>query len=194
MLKLKLSNTLVTWWEELTHWKRPWCWERLRAGGEGDDRGWDGWMASLIWWTWVWASSGSWWWTGRPGVHGVAKSRTWLSNWTGLNYVNTALPIHPTLLTPSRYPRETSKLPHIRVGEGDGLSFFQGWRIIGDCHYHAFIKWKFPRRSLMIHLGQYNSLWGSSQEHFWFFSFIIWRDNDLFIIKHCLLLFWTHPL
>ena len=42
------SNTLVTWWEELTHWKRPWCWDRLKAGEEGDDRGWDGWMASPI--------------------------------------------------------------------------------------------------------------------------------------------------
>ena len=61
-------NTLDTWWEELTHWKRPWCWERLKAGGEGDDRGWDGWMASLTWWTWVWASSGSRWWTGKPGM------------------------------------------------------------------------------------------------------------------------------
>ena len=70
------SNTLATWWEELTHWKRPmsfpssfpWCWERLRAGGEGDDREWDGWMASPTQWTWVWINSGSWWWTGRPGV------------------------------------------------------------------------------------------------------------------------------
>ena len=62
------SNTLATWCRELTHLKRPWCWERLRAGGEGDDRGWDGWMASLIQWAWVWASSGSWWWTGRPDV------------------------------------------------------------------------------------------------------------------------------
>ena len=61
------SNTLATWCKELTHWKRPWCWERLRAGGEGD-RGWDGWMASLTQWTWVWVDSGSWWWTGRPGV------------------------------------------------------------------------------------------------------------------------------
>ena len=52
----------------LTHMKRPWCWERLKAGGEGDDRGWDGWMASLTQWTWVWVDSGSWWWTGRPGV------------------------------------------------------------------------------------------------------------------------------
>ena len=62
------SNTLTTWCEELTHWKRPWGWEKLKAGGERDDRGWDGWMASLIRWTWVWASSGSWWWTGKPGV------------------------------------------------------------------------------------------------------------------------------
>ena len=62
------SNTLATWCKELTHWKRPWCWKRLKAGGEGDDRGWDGWMASPTRWTWVWASSGSWWWTGKPGV------------------------------------------------------------------------------------------------------------------------------
>ena len=46
--------------------KRVWCWERLKAGREGDDRGWDGWMASPTWWTWIWASSGSWWWTGKP--------------------------------------------------------------------------------------------------------------------------------
>ena len=49
-------------------WKRPWCWERLKAGGEGDNRGWDGWMALPTWWTWVWVDSGSWWWTGRPSV------------------------------------------------------------------------------------------------------------------------------
>ena len=66
MLKLKFQY-LVTGCKELTHWKWPWCWERLKAGGEGDDRGWDGWMSSLTRWTWVWAVSGSWWWTGRPG-------------------------------------------------------------------------------------------------------------------------------
>ena len=54
------SNTLATWCEELPHLKRPWCWERLKAGGEGDDRGWDGWMASLTQWAWVWVNSGSW--------------------------------------------------------------------------------------------------------------------------------------
>ena len=61
-------NTLATWCKELTHLKRPWCWERLRVGGEGDDRGWDVWRASPTRWTWVWVNSGSWWWTGRPGV------------------------------------------------------------------------------------------------------------------------------
>ena len=62
------SNTLATWCEEFTHLTRPWCWERLRARGEGDNRGWDGWMASSNQWTWVWVSSGIWRWTGRPGV------------------------------------------------------------------------------------------------------------------------------
>ena len=62
------SDTLATWCEELTHLKRPWFWERLKVGGKGDDRGWDGWMASPTRWTWVWVSSGRWWWTGKPGV------------------------------------------------------------------------------------------------------------------------------
>ena len=61
-------SILATWYEELNLLKRPWCWERLKAGGEGDDRWWDGWMASLTQWTWVWINSRSWWWTGRPGV------------------------------------------------------------------------------------------------------------------------------
>ena len=60
MLKLKI------WY--FGHWERPWCWERLKAEGKGDDRGWDGWMASPTQWTWVWASSGAWWRTGRAGV------------------------------------------------------------------------------------------------------------------------------
>jgi len=67
-LMLKLTNTLATWCEELTHLKRPWCWEGLKVGGEVDDRGWDGCIASPTQQTWVWASSGSWWWTGKPGM------------------------------------------------------------------------------------------------------------------------------
>ena len=85
------SSTLATSCEELTHWKRLWCWEGLRAGGEGDDRGWDGWMASLTPWTWVWVNSGSWWWTGRPGVLRFMGSQRvghdWATelNWTEMN-------------------------------------------------------------------------------------------------------------
>ena len=82
------SNTLATWCEELIHLKWPWCWERLRAGGEGDNRGWDGWMVSPSQWTWVWVNSGSWWWTGRPGVlwfmglGRVGHDRATELNWT----------------------------------------------------------------------------------------------------------------
>ena len=53
-----ISNTLATWCKELTNWKRPWCWERLKPGREGDGWEWDGWMASLTQWTWVWVNSG----------------------------------------------------------------------------------------------------------------------------------------
>ena len=81
--------------EELTHWKRLWCWEGLGAGGERDDRGWDGWMASLIRWTWVWVNSGSWWWTGRPGVLRFMGSQRVRHDWvTKLNWTNVILPTH----------------------------------------------------------------------------------------------------
>ena len=74
-------------YEELTHWKRPWCWEGLGAGGEGDDRGWDGWMASPTRWTWVWVNSGSWWWTGRLGVLWFMGSQRVGHDWaTELNW------------------------------------------------------------------------------------------------------------
>ena len=93
VLKLKLQY-FGTWYKELTHQKRPWCWERLKVGGEGHETGWDGWKASLTQWTWVWVSSGSWWQTGKPGVLsctrtpavlGVSKSQTWLNDWTELS-------------------------------------------------------------------------------------------------------------
>ena len=83
------SNTLATWCEELNHLKRPWCWEKLKARREGDDRGWDGWMALPTQWTWVWVNSGSWWRTGRPGVLWFMRSQRvrpdWVTelNWTG---------------------------------------------------------------------------------------------------------------
>ena len=81
------SYTLATSCEELTHWKRLWCWEGLGAGGEGDDRRWDGWMASPTWWTWVWVNSGSWWWTGRPGMLQFMGSQRVRHDWvTELNW------------------------------------------------------------------------------------------------------------
>ena len=87
-------STLSTSCEELTHWKSLWCCEGLRAGGEGDDRGWGGWMASLTRWMWVWVNSGSWWWTGRPGVLRFMGSQRvghdWATelNWTDGFYLN----------------------------------------------------------------------------------------------------------
>ena len=83
------NSKLATWCEELTHLKRPWCWKRLRAGAEEDERGWDGWMASPTQWTWVWVDSGSWWWTGRPGILWFMElqrlGQNWVTelNWTG---------------------------------------------------------------------------------------------------------------
>ena len=80
------SSTLATSCEELTHWKRPWCWEGLGAGGEGDDRGWNGWTASPTRWAWVWVNAGSWWWTGWPGMLRFMGSQRVRHDWgTELN-------------------------------------------------------------------------------------------------------------
>ena len=94
MLKLKFQY-FATWCEELTHLKRPWCWERLKAGGEGDDRGWDGWMTSPTWWAWVWVSSGNWWWTGKLGVLQSMELRR-----VGHNWVTELIPLHFSSLIP----------------------------------------------------------------------------------------------
>ena len=101
------SDTLAIWCEALTHLKRPWCWERLKFGGEGDDDGRDGWMVSPTRWTWVWVSSGSWCWTGKPGMlrSNSTKSWTWLSDWTELKdplcfaYLSLPSPLQPLATT-----------------------------------------------------------------------------------------------
>ena len=87
MLKLKLQD-FGHLMRRVDSLERPWCWEGLGAGGEGDDRGWNGWMTSPTRWTWVWVNSGSWWWTGRPSVLQFmgSQSWTWLSDWTELNW------------------------------------------------------------------------------------------------------------
>ena len=83
------AETLILWPPDVKNWfdlERPWCWKRLKAGGRGDDRGWDGWMASPTWWTWVWVSSRRWWWTGKPGmVQSVGLQRVG-HDWAHTNY------------------------------------------------------------------------------------------------------------
>ena len=80
-LTLKLKLQYFGHLRRRANWKRSWCWERLRAGGEGDVRGWDGWMASSTQWTCVWVDSGSWWWTGRPGVLQFMRSQRVRHDW-----------------------------------------------------------------------------------------------------------------
>ena len=125
------SNTLATWCEELTHWKRPWCWERLKAGGQGDNRGWDGWMESLTQWTWVWASSGV-----GDGQGSLACCSPWgrrvRHNWaTELNHL-----------------KNTTELFLINLCIGPGLK--QSWDFPGgpvaktpcfQCREHEFDPW-----------------------------------------------------
>ena len=85
------SNTLATWCEELTHWKRPWCWEKLKAGEEGGNRGWAGWMVSLTQWAWVWESSRSWWCTGKYDMLKSMGSQRVIHDWaTELNWLMNA--------------------------------------------------------------------------------------------------------
>ena len=128
--------------EELTHWKRPWCWEGLGAGGEGDDRGWDAWMASPTRWTWVWVNSGIWGWTGRPGVLQFMgfQSWTWLSDWTELTTFFTLL-VQMFLLWLLRGLSVVSCiffLPFFPPLSFPPLSFFQHFLIFW--HYKSLLK------------------------------------------------------
>ena len=90
------AETPIFWPPHAKSWligKRLWCWEGLGAGGEGDDRGWDGWMASLTRWTWAWVNSRSWWWTGRPGVLQFMGLQRVGHNWaTELNWTELKAP------------------------------------------------------------------------------------------------------
>ena len=112
------ENTLATWCKELTHWKRPWCWEIFKAGEEGDKRWWDGWMASPTQQTWVWASSSSWWWTGKPGMLQPMRLQRVRHHWViGLNWTEaqqTQIPV----------PR---KKPETSVGQKYCLHLNTGW-------------------------------------------------------------------
>ena len=103
-LKLKLQYFFTTWCEEPTHWKRSWCWERLKAGEEGDDRGWNGWMSSVTRWTWVYINSINWWWTGKPGILQSMGSQRVRHDWaTELNWTNNPFSLHEKHSPKKRY-------------------------------------------------------------------------------------------
>ena len=107
------AETPILWPPELTHWKSPWCWERLRSGGGRDDRGWDGWMASPTQWTWVWVDFRSWWWTGRPGMllgsqkvaHKGFRHKVTELNWTELKLLKYRIKFFLLLFLPSCFPK-----------------------------------------------------------------------------------------
>ena len=115
------SSNLATSFEELTHWKRLWCWEGLGAGEEGDDRGWDGWMASLTGWTWVWVNSRSWWWTGRPGVLWFMGSQRVGHDWaTELNWTDAEYKVTCSLYISARCPERWCNWLLVRTIGGEG--------------------------------------------------------------------------
>ena len=115
--------------KELTHWKRLWCWEGLGAGGEGDDRGWDGWMASLTRWTWVQVNSGSWWWTGRPGMLRFMGSQRVGHDWaTKLNWAELA-GLFATPRTVGKAPLPTEFSRWNLSNPGSSQSLFLHWQV-----------------------------------------------------------------
>ena len=124
-----ISSTLATSCEEFTHWKRPLCWEGSGAAGEGGNRGWDGWVASPTPWTGVWVNSGSWWWTGRPGVLDSWGCKEldmteWL-NWTELK-------LDSKCYRNTEPAKMTFKLKDLRKWQGgEELTLAQNWKLIG---------------------------------------------------------------
>ena len=123
-----------------------WCWEGLGAGGEGGDRGWDGWMASLTRWTWVWVNWGSWWWTGRPGVLRFMGSQRVGHDWvTELNWTDDFLTsfTHYNLHTSIDKLREKSLIDDNPKGV-DGKGFLFG------CHWSEDQRWFFVSHKTLM--------------------------------------------
>ena len=134
------SNTLATWCKELTHLKRPLCWERLRTGREGDDRGWDGWMASPTQWTWVWVDSGSWWWSAGVlqfmGLQRVGHNWATELNWTELTFIYSVLLASDTI--PAFFPTQTS---YEWLSQEEPTFFKEPWRCPREKEKRVGKKW-----------------------------------------------------
>ena len=156
------SSTLATWCEEVTHLKRPWFWERLRAGGEGDDRGWDGWMASPTQWTWAWVNSGSWWWTGRPdmlwfmGLQRVGHHWATELNWITFQYCSgfvrtlTWISCGCTCVPHPDPPSISLPIPSLRVVLVHWLCvpYYMHWTSTGDWSISHIVTYMFQCYSL----------------------------------------------
>ena len=128
MLKLKLQY-FGHHMCRIDHWKRVWCWEGLGAGGEGDDRGWDGWMASLTRWTWVWVNSGSYWWTGKRGVLRFMGSQRVGHDWaTQQNWTELKPPFSSGYSTPCNI--SFSSLTDLQLATRLFLQVHSSWRSI----------------------------------------------------------------
>ena len=153
------SNTLATWCEELAHLRRHWCWGRLRAGGEGDDRGWYGWMASPTQWTWIWVDYGSWWWIGRPGVLQFMGLQRVGHDWvTELNWTN-------TITLSDRISAHESRISVHSRGNSE-LLFWRQLRLVegGIYSVHCILLgiWSSPLQSVSSLKAQ----WGPPADHF----------------------------
>ena len=187
MLKLQYFGHLM---QKLTHLKTPWCWGSLKAGGEEDDRGWDGWMASPTQWTWICVNSGCWWWTGRPGMLQSMGSQRVRHNWmTELN-----LPImkycHDYLLDthsdqPSGFCEGPRSVPGFVLS---WISVLLGFDLVIFIHcYHdgPFLVWLLAFQLLWLD----SSFIRSSHFRIYFLDFAA------YIYLHCLLwlLYWVQP-
>jgi len=163
---------LATSCKELIHWKRLWCWEGLGAGGEGDDRGWDGWMASLTRCTWVWVNSRSWWWTGRPGMLKFTGLKRVGHDWaTELNWTETSILWYSNLFESSMvreiFPFHSAKcysaavcfvlffftqmVIHKYIYPGDFMMYFEK-------NNHSVMLTKFSILSVLNHWGNLTSI------------------------------------
>ena len=173
-------NTLATWYEELTHWKIHWCWERLKAGGEGDDRGWDGWMASLTQWTWVWVSLGSWWLTGKPGMLQFTGSQRVGHDWaTELNWCHF---LNLFLLIDSHFVKYLTKILFLSLFSSRQNKIKQ---------FPPFQSLLSSTSILLIEIILVN------RRYFWLsslssttFVLILYFFSNFFVVDHYLFLFW----
>ena len=164
----------------LTHWKGLWCWEGLGTGGEWDDRGWDGWMASLTRWTWVWVNSRIWWWTGMPGVLPFMGSQRVRHYWaTELNWLNWDVS-YLTISTVSSIERDSKLFPPLWFScDSDSMIFFF-FLDFGKLHstwgrFGKTSNWKWPRGMVWGGRREEGSGWGT-HVYLWRIHFDIWQN------------------